>query len=89
MSKYSFDLIFFFSFFLCSLTSYQLVAPARRTRKPGPKKSKLNRNITESEEEESSDTGSVTRCICGEARKYFYPGLSKKKKKTGRGVEGR
>ncbi|GAA5802770.1 hypothetical protein HPULCUR_008245 [Helicostylum pulchrum] len=43
------------------------MTPARRTRKPGPKKSKLNRNITESEEEESSDTGSVTRCICGEA----------------------
>lgn len=43
------------------------MTPTRRTRKPGPKKSKLARNVVESSDEESSDAGSVTRCICGES----------------------
>ncbi|KAG2201022.1 hypothetical protein INT47_006566, partial [Mucor saturninus] len=44
-----------------------ILAPTRRSRKPGPKKTKLTQNVTESSSEESSDAGSVTRCICGEA----------------------
>lgn len=43
------------------------MTPTRRTRKPGPKKSKVTRTVLESSEEDSSDAGSVTRCICGES----------------------